>query len=185
MLAEPKKLVYKWYALYTRSRAEKRVYRDLVEAGIEAYLPLLKTIRQWSDRKKKVEEPLIRSYVFVKVSEREYYNALNIEGACRYIAFEGKAVPIPDKQIDILKRIIGDNIPFELTQQKFSPGDIIMITAGVLAGIEAEVIDHAGSKKMLVRIGDTGHSMLVNLPTNYLSSKPQTNGSKPPETLSE
>lgn len=168
-----KKLTYKWYALYTRSRAEKKVFQELTRNGIEAYLPLIKTIKQWSDRKKKVEEPLIRSYVFVKVSEKEYYMVLNTEGAVRYITFEGKAVAIPDKQMESLKKIIGDEIPFELSEQKFSPGDAIIITSGVMAGIEGEIIQHAGSRKMLVRIGDTGHSLMVSLPNNYIQIKPE------------
>ena len=60
---------YNWYALYTFPRFEKKVYKRLVERGIEAYLPLQKKLRKWKDRKKWIEEPLIRSYIFVKISE--------------------------------------------------------------------------------------------------------------------
>jgi transcription antitermination factor NusG len=100
------RLTYNWHALYTRSRHEKRVYDELIYDEIEAYLPLHTVIKQWSDRKKKVEEPMIRSYVFVKISEKEYYNVLNIPAAVRYVTFEGKAAPIPEWQIDVMKKAL-------------------------------------------------------------------------------
>ena len=56
-----------WYAIYVRSRHEKKVHQLLLEIGIESSLPLIKTTRKWSDRKKKVEIPLFRGYVFVKI----------------------------------------------------------------------------------------------------------------------
>ena len=68
----------KWYALYTRSRSEKKVLIELQYAQIEAYLPLVTRLKMWSDRKKKVEEPLFRSYIFVYIDEREYFTALNV-----------------------------------------------------------------------------------------------------------
>ena len=91
-----------WYAVYTRSRSEKSLMELLKEKGIEAYVPLRKVIHQWSDRKRLVEEPLIRSYCFVKVSNKDYYEVLNTQGAVRYIWFSGKAASIPERQIDTL-----------------------------------------------------------------------------------
>ena len=95
---------YRWYAIYTRSRSEKKLYKELLDKGVESYLPLKKELRVWSDRKKWVESPLFTSYVFVKVSEREYYDAISSHWAVRYVCFEGRAVPIPDSQIESLKK---------------------------------------------------------------------------------
>jgi len=69
-----------WFAAYTRSRNEKKVAGELEEQHIEYYLPLIKTIRQWSDRKKKVEVPLINSYIFVRIIEKEYLKVLQTTG---------------------------------------------------------------------------------------------------------
>jgi len=71
----------KWYAVYTKSRTEKKLTGRLNEKGIESYLPLRKTLKQWSDRKKIVEEPLISSYVFVNIQNSRYYDVLNTQGA--------------------------------------------------------------------------------------------------------
>ena len=77
---ELKKPEKSWYAVYTNSRAEKRVSDRIEELGIETFLPLQKTLRQWSDRKKLVEKPLISSYVFVKIIPREYFAVRKIDG---------------------------------------------------------------------------------------------------------
>ena len=58
-----------WFALYTRPKAEKKVEERLSLAGFDSFLPLQTVIKQWSDRKKKVEIPLINSYVFVKTNK--------------------------------------------------------------------------------------------------------------------
>ena len=79
------------------------MYSELEEKGIETYLPLKKELRVWSDRKKWVESPLFTSYVFVKVSDREYHEAVNSDWAVCYVCFESRAVPIPDSQIESLK----------------------------------------------------------------------------------
>ena len=80
-----------WYAIYTHSRAEKRVSDRLTEAGIETFLPLQKTLRQWSDRKKLVEKPLISSYVFVKVVPREFFTVRKTDGVVKFIMLAGQA----------------------------------------------------------------------------------------------
>jgi transcription antitermination factor NusG len=92
-----------WYALYTNPRSEKRAHAELISKGIDSYLPLQRTLKQWSDRKKWVEEPLFRSYLFVYIPQNQYFEVLNTPGVVRYVTFEGKAVPIPPKQIEAIK----------------------------------------------------------------------------------
>jgi transcriptional antiterminator RfaH len=97
---EGNELIQKWYAVYTRSRFEKQVLKGLQDQGIEAYLPLIKTVRQWSDRKKTVEVPLFSSYVFVHIDRRFYDQVLQTMGVVKYISFEGKtATPPPIRLI--------------------------------------------------------------------------------------
>ncbi|MEM6684288.1 MAG: transcription termination/antitermination NusG family protein, partial [Bacteroidota bacterium] len=77
-----------WYVLYVRSRCEKKVYESLKEISLESYLPQVKTIQQWSDRKKVVHKPLFPSYIFVNInSSLEFHKALSVNGACSYIRF--------------------------------------------------------------------------------------------------
>ena len=155
---------YKWYALYTKSRAEKSVFGRLEEQQIETFLPLQKKLKKWSDRKKWVEVPYINSYVFVKVSEKEYYDVLNTLGAVRYVTFEGKAAPIPDWQIDAMKKIVNSDKIFHFSSQHFRKGENLIIESGALAGYAGEVVrDSDGKKKVLIRIDQIGYSMVVEM----------------------
>ena len=164
-----RKIVYKWYALYTKSRQEKKVSEELQFNGIESYLPLVTTVKQWSDRKKKVEEPLIRSYVFVKSSEKEYYKILNTTGVVKYITFEGKAAPIPEWQIDAMKKMIDYNQPHYYSTQNFLKGEKIKITQGPLQGYEGEVVrDINGKKKVIIRISNIGYSLVIETPVSIV-----------------
>src|SRR4051812_47027918 len=94
--------VLKWYPVYTNPRAEKKAYEALVNKGIEAYLPLQRTLKQWSDRKKWVEEPLIKSYLFVRIAEHAQAEVLMTKGIARFIYFSGRISPMPDRQIEEL-----------------------------------------------------------------------------------
>ena len=162
------KLTYNWYALYTRPRWEKKVYNELNISGFEAYLPLVKKIKQWSDRKKIIEEPLIKSYVFVKTSEKEYYDILNVDGAVRYIFFEGKAASIPEWQIDLLQKTIENNLSFRLTNEKLKPGEKINIKGGPLKGCKGEIIKIKGKNKLVIRIENIGYNLLIETEADNL-----------------
>lgn len=159
----------RWFAAYTKPRNEKKVYQRLVEAGYETFLPLQKRMKQWSDRKKLVEEPLLRSYIFVKVNEKEYYEVLKIFGVVRYITFEGKGAPIPDSQIDMLKLLVGQQLEIETTEETLEPGQLVEVKIGSLSGLVGELIEHKGKSKVVVRLDHISHSLLVTLPKGYVA----------------
>ena len=152
-----------WYAAYTKSRNEKKVLARLTESGFEAYLPILRRRKQWSDRLKWVEEPLIRSYIFLRVNESEYYNAINTPGLVCYVTFEGKAAPIPDRQIDTLKMLLQQGAEMEISNERFEPGQKVIVVSGTLLGMQGEMVEYRGRKKVLVRLGTTGTNLLVTV----------------------
>lgn len=151
------KRTYRWYAIYTRSRSEKKLYRELEEKGIEAYLPLRKELRVWSDRKKWVETPLFTSYVFVKVSNRGYFDAINSYWAVRYVCFENRAVSIPDSQIESLKLFLEDTKrDVEFTQRSLKQGDHLEVTLGPLKGVRGELLQLRGQHRIVLRFISLG-----------------------------
>lgn len=160
--------IYHWHALYTRPRWEKKVRDLLLDQGVEHYLPLVTTVKQWSDRKKKVEEPLIKSYIFVRVSEKEYYDVLNTDGAVKYIAFEGKAAPIPEWQIDAIRKTIDNMLPYELSGERLEPGQHVKIKEGNLKGMEGEILQIKGKTKFIIRIDSVGYNLIVEMDTAQL-----------------
>ena len=161
-------LIYNWHAVYTLPRFEKKVNKLLEEKRIEVFLPLQKKLKIWKDRKKWVEEPLFRSYIFVNVSEQEYYEAINVKGAVKYVTFSSKAVNIPENQILALKELLDNNKELIVTSTKFKKGDIVTINKGVLCGFEGELINYLGKKRMLIRVEQIGCSVVFEVPSSDL-----------------
>jgi transcriptional antiterminator RfaH len=157
-----------WHAVYTRPRHEKKVLSQLQQEKIEAYLPLQTTIRQWSDRKKKVSEPLFSCYVFVKINAKEYYTILNKSGVVRYVSFEGKAATIPEKQIQLIKNILAQDLKISDINEHISPGTKVEIIAGPLMGVIGELINYAGKSRVIIRIEEIEKSIIVNVPLHFL-----------------
>ena len=158
----------KWYAIYTRPRAEKLVYSRLREKGIECFLPLQKTIRQWSDRKKVVEKPLLSSYVFVQVNKKEAPQVFRINGVVKFISFEGKPVPIPQEQIDYLKLLVNSDAKLDVTSEKFVQGDKVEVIGGALNGLKGELMSTRGRKRVIVRIDSLEKNIIVTIPAAFL-----------------
>ncbi len=161
-------LPYFWYAAYTNPRAEKTVLQRLLKNDIEAYLPLVKKLKQWSDRKKWVEEPLFNSYIFVHVSEREYTQVLSTIGIVRYITFSGKAVAIPEKQMAVLRRVVATNENVEVSDFNFLPGDPVKIVGGPFIGLEAELISVQNEQKVVIKIDAINQVLIVNVSKAFL-----------------
>ncbi len=157
-----------WYALYTRSRYEKKVFGELTARGIEAYLPLNRTLRKWSDRNVWIEEPLIRSYVFVNVDAQKYPLALQVKGAVRFVFFEGKPAPIPGWQIEILKKALDTAKDYEITTMAYAPGDKVLIFKGAFSCFSGELLETQGKHKVIIKIDHIGHSLLLTIPLGNL-----------------
>jgi len=160
-----------WYAMYTKPRWEKKVNKLLEEAGIEVFLPIRKTLRQWSDRKKMVEEPLFRSYIFVHIEVKDYYRALNINGVVHYVTFGGKAAAIPEKQIRMVQDLLAMNIELNVTEESLKPGEKVVIRYGPLKDIEGELVDFRSKSVVALRVDHISGAILVSVPVSYITKK--------------
>lgn len=158
----------KWYAVYTRPRNEKKVYAALIETGIDTFLPLIKNLKQWSDRKKWVEEPLFRSYLFVHISQSQYYGVLSISGVVRYITFHGKAVEVPPGQILAIKQYIDSEEIITEQAQSYLIGDRVEIYRGPLKGLIGNLVRIKGNQKVKIEIESIGHSIILTIPQTYI-----------------
>ena len=161
----------KWYAIYTNPRAEKQVNERLVEAGIETFLPLHKTYRRWSDRKKLIEKPLLSSYVFVKVVPVDFPKVYTTQGVVRFVSFEGKPAWIPQNQIDNLRLIVNSDADIEISSEKFAPGDNVEVINGSLIGLIGELIKTGGKNRVIVRIDKLEQNIILTIPVTFLKKK--------------
>lgn len=157
-----------WFALYTKSRTEKKVSQELINKGIENYLPLEKKLKLWSDRKKWVEEPFIRSYIFVFIEESDLHKALNTPGVVTVIRFSGKPAPIREEQIKIIKSILSSNEEYELSPETFEQGEKVEVIQGSLKGLFGEMVFHLNKYKVLVRIESINQNILIRINPSHL-----------------
>lgn len=159
-----------WYAVYTKPRYEKKLTSCLVNKGIEAYLPLQRVLRQWSDRKKLVEVPLMSSYVFVNVIPEQYYDVLNTAGAVKYIWFGGKPAIIPAIQIEALRLITGSDLEVDCVSETIPRGSHIKISSGPLKGLSGELVNYAGKNKVIVRIDHLDKVLMITISPQVLQT---------------
>ena len=162
-----------WYVIYTRSRAEKKVEAELLQNGIECFLPLQKKLRQWKDRKKWVEMPLISGYCFVQINRKDYDKVLQSPNVVCYVTFEGKAALIPEQQIADLRRLLKQyDFDVKVSHENFEPGKKVEIIEGALVGMQGELVESRGKHKFALRIGEMETSFLVEVPADYISMLP-------------
>lgn len=162
-----KKEAFAWFAVHTRPRAEKKVNQLLISQGYEVYLPLQRRLRQWSDRKKWVDMPFIPSYLFVFTVPSRLYQVVRTYGVTKVIYFEGKPAPIPDEQIDWLKKMLLYDVPVELVREKLEPGMKVRVVKGHLIGMKGELISYKSAHKVVVRLEKLDYSLLVTIPVDF------------------
>lgn len=155
---------YNWYAVYVKSRTEKKAETELQIMNIETFLPIQRKLRQWSDRKKWVEMPLISGYLFVYISRKEYDTVLHSNYVVSYVRFEGKAAIIPDNQIDYLKLMLRqDDLAIEISKETLAPGQLIEVIAGPLIGLQGKLVRIKGKNKVAVVLEQLGYSALIEI----------------------
>jgi len=160
----------KWHALYVASRQEKNAARLLSDKGIEAYVPIVKTMKQWSDRKKMVELPLLNGYVFVHISPAENDKALQTKGVVNFVRSEGKTAVIRVIEIDRLKQLVELGYQMEVNgiKNNYKEGAKVKIISGALKNIEGFVVENKEGKFIDVLLESIGQSIRVKLPEEIL-----------------
>jgi transcription antitermination factor NusG len=148
----------KWFAVYTRPRWEKKAHRLLEEKGIESYCPLNKVHRKWSDRIKIVDEPLFKSYVFVKVNEEEKTLVRMTQGVVNFIYWLGKPAIIKEKEIETIKKFLNDHHDVEVRAIDIKAGKKVMVQSGILMGKEG-IVKKVLNKKVEVIIESIGFAL--------------------------
>lgn len=150
----------KWYAVYTRPRWEKKVHQLLLEKGVDSYCPLNKVRRQWSDRMKTIDEPLFKSYVFVNVVEEEKLSVRMTNGVVNFIYWLGKPAVISNKDIETIKRFLGDYEEVTVETIELAPADKVKVKFGIFTNEVAEVVK-VGKKKVEVKIESLGYRLVA------------------------
>lgn len=160
----------KWLVVYTKPKWEKKVDSNFAQKGIESWCPTQKKERQWSDRKKIIEEPLFKSYVFVRASKEEYNNVLNTMGVVRFLYFEKKPAIIRDNEIELIRKYLGlsyTNIQV-VDLGPIKPQTKVTVNNGLFMGQRGEVVK-ADKKSVYVRLESINMMMIVEFKLEEIS----------------
>lgn len=164
-----------WFVAYTFSRSEKKAYTNLCRMGFEAYLPMQKVQRKWSDRVKTIEVPLFTSYVFVRTTEPMVPHLLGTHGIVRFLSFENKLATVREDEIELIRRVIAEGEEILVTNQRFRRGQRVMVISGPFAGMEGILVHEHGKNRFLIEIEGLSQAIAVNIPDRYLQAIPKTN----------
>jgi transcription antitermination factor NusG len=153
-----------WFVMYTKPKYELKVHNQLIEMGIESYCPTVKTMRQWSDRKKKVTVPLFKSYCFVRIMKKNILLPLKANGAIRILYFEHEPAIVRDYEIETIKLFCNAEYPIESADILIPKGKKLIISSGPFKGLECECIKQSGKHKIIVRIETVQQVLMVTVP---------------------
>jgi len=142
-----------WYALYTRSRFEKKLLFELTQRSIEVFLPMREVLSRWKDRRKRIWMPLFPGYIFIHHvnTPTNRYRILNLPGAVRFVGREGHAEPVPDEQIIAVRRFLEASISVD-PYPYLRVGNRVEVMAGPLCGIQGILVQKKGKFRFVLQV---------------------------------
>ncbi|MDZ4667963.1 MAG: UpxY family transcription antiterminator [bacterium] len=169
-MIQTKAIKANWYLIYTNPRAEKKVEAELLKRGYQVFLPMQKTLKQWSDRKKWVEEPLFKSYLFIYIElEKFYYNIISIHGIVKFVKFQNEIATVDAREIELVKLMLGNIAEMEVLASEIpESGDEIEIIAGPLIGTKGKLIKHQGNKNVLISLETMQQNLALHIQSTYI-----------------
>jgi transcription antitermination factor NusG len=139
-----------WYVVYTKPKWEKKVAEKLTQIGIECYCPLITQVKQWSDRKKKVEIPLFNSYVFIQIEDADRNSVFEVAGVVRYLFWLGKPAVVRDEEINVIKNSLKASNIADISVSQIQVGDKIKLETGAFSNQNAIVQEVSKTHYILV-----------------------------------
>ena len=160
-----------WHVLYVRLSQEKKVHQALIEESVESFLPLNKTVKQWSDRKKTILTPLFPSYLFVNIKSHLDFHKVTRMESCAFLRFGSELGRISQKEIEQIKLFTSNEDITEITTTSVSlpnVGDKLKIEQGELSGFECEVYRLDNKNKVSVWLSSLRQNISATIPASYL-----------------
>jgi transcriptional antiterminator NusG len=151
-----------WYAIWTRSRHEQVVREQLENKGYEAFLPTVPRWSRWKDRKKKVDWPLFPGYCFARFNGHERLPILKCSGVVSIVSFDGEMVPIPDFEIDGIRRVVDSELQFDPCPF-IREGTMVEVVHGPLKGIVGRLIRKGAHARLMLAVDLIGQAVSIEV----------------------
>ena len=158
----------KWFAVHTRFKSEKMALKYLSSNDVTAYLPLKNLSRKYGNRIRVIEMPLISSCVFVKIKKSEYIKVLETPYTAGFFKIGKNLLSVKDKEIELIQKLIGENIEVEVERKEFLSGDMVEISAGPLMGLQGKLITLNGKQKVAVELINSEFYLKISIELSLL-----------------
>lgn len=158
----------RWFAIHTRFKSEKQVWRQLSNKGIHAYVPVQQFTRRWSRKIRVVELPLISCYVFVRIVASEYVRVLETEQVAGFVRFSKNLLSIPEEEMELMRRVIAAGLEVEAHPTAWHEGDAVEIAFGNLSGLRGKLVAIQGRQHVLVELGNLGYTLQLSVDPKFL-----------------
>ena len=158
----------RWFAVYTKYKCEKYVVDKLTKKGLEAYVPLISKTKRYLRKTKTVHLPLINCYIFVKIIKEEYVKVLESEYVMSFIKQRKDLISIPEQEINLLRRIVGEIENVESSEINYEVGRDVEIIGGNLTGIRGTVINIKGKHSFVVKLHNIGFQLEMTIDKSLL-----------------
>lgn len=153
----------RWFAVYTGYKHEKKVVELLAKQEITAYVPLHRVTRRYTRKIKHVELPLINCYVFVKITKSEYVPVLETPFVSRFLKIKRNLLAIPDAEIELLRRIVGEVVDLEVETAEWREGDAVEVMTGQLTGLRGTLVERRGQHKLIIALQTLGYDLMMEV----------------------
>ena len=157
-----------WFVVYTRPRWEKKVNALMEERGLESYCPLNRTRKKWSDRVKWVDEPLFKSYVFVRIGEDEQTTVRMISGVVNFVYWLGRPAIVREKEISIIKKFLNEYKDVRAEPLNIEPDARLRVKGGIFMDKEVKVLQVQGNRVRVI-IESIGYSLIASIDKSNLT----------------
>jgi transcription antitermination factor NusG len=159
-----------WYVVRTKALTEKKVALRVTEKGLEVYLPLYTTIQQWSDRKKKLEKPLISNVVFLHCAESDLQKLYTVPSVAGVLRYNGKPAVVQAHEIQNLRILLQQADATELEPIDLEPGMPIEVIRGPFKGVIGTAVQVLGKLRVRIDIKQLGIAFSVNVPKSFVKT---------------
>ena len=157
----------KWYVVYTKPRWEKKVHALLLNRGLESYCPLNRTRKKWSDRIKWVDEPLFKSYVFVRIIDTDQLDVRMVGGVVNFVYWLGKPAIVRDEEISIIRKFLNEYTNITAEALPIRPDARVRVQQGILMNKEVKVLKVLGNKVRVI-LESIGYSLIASVEKSNL-----------------
>lgn len=158
----------RWFAVYTKFKREKQVLKQLSERGIETYLPLQSYTRRYTRKIKHVEIPLISCYIFTKIIKKDYVPVLETPDVVNFVKLSKNLIAIPNREMDIMRRVVGEQIEIDVEPSSYQVGDEVEIIGGNLTGLKGYLLNTESDKNFVIELENLGYSLRMSVKPEML-----------------